>query len=135
MVVGSLTDLDFSHHIGRHLCTGHACCCFDETYMEVRKLPAKEVYKRLKFKESMQKKIAKAEDQIEKAYSKLHELQESCPHYDSVYKNRGSTGSWDRDDSFWREYECFDCGKKWQTDQSFTQDEKYPYAVDKTYER
>jgi transposase-like protein len=100
-----------------------------------KQLPAKEVYKRLKFKEQMQKKVAKAKDGIKKAYQKLEDIQKTCPHYDSEYRNHGSTGNWDRDDSYWRNYECHDCGKKWQTDQSYEQYEKYPYAVDKTYER
>lgn len=99
------------------------------------KLSPKEVYKRLKFKERMQKKVAIATDNIQKAYKKLSDLQESCPHYDSIYRNRASTGSWDRDDSYWREYECHDCGKCWTTDQSRTATEKYPHAVNKTYNR
>lgn len=100
-----------------------------------QKLTAEETYKRLKFKEQMQKKVVAATNNIEKAYKKLTDLQESCPHFDSVYKNKGSTGSWDRDDSYWREYECFDCGKLWTTDQSRVSTEKYPHAVNKTYER
>lgn len=79
--------------------------------------------------------MARLLEEKKKVYKKIHDLQESCPHYDSVYKNRGSTGSWDREDFFWREYDCLDCGKHWQTDQSIAQDKKYPYAVDKTYER
>lgn len=99
------------------------------------KVTPKEVYKRLLFKEKMKKKVAAAEKKIELAEKALEKIQKSCPHYDSVYRNKGSTGNWDRDDSFWREYECFDCGKKWTTDQSYNLYKIYPYAVDKTYER
>jgi transposase-like protein len=91
-------------------------------------LPAKEVYKRLLFKERMHKKVAKADAGIKKAYQKLHDLQETCPHYDSEYRNYGNG-----EDSYWRNYECHDCGKKWQTDQAYELYKKYPYAVDKTY--
>jgi hypothetical protein len=97
------------------------------------KLSAKETYKRLKFKEQIQKKIASADASIKKAYEKLDAIQKSCPHYDSEYKNRGSSGNWDRDEHYWREYECNDCGKRWNTDQSYEQDKKYPYAINKTY--
>lgn len=95
------------------------------------KLSAKEVYKRLKFKEQMQKKVAKADAVIKKAYQKLYDLQETCPHYDSEYRNRGNSES----EVYWRNYECHDCGKRWETDQSYGNYAKYPYAVDKTYDR
>ena len=99
----------------------------------MKKLSPKEVYKRLKFKEQIQKKVETAKKNIAKAEAKLDALQDSCPHYDSEYVNKGSTGSWDRDDSFWRDYTCNDCGKKWQTDQSYEMYAKYPYAIDRTY--
>jgi len=99
------------------------------------KLSAKEVYKRLKFKEQIQKKVAKARLAIQKAEEKLEAIRDTCPHYDSEYRNRGNTGSWDREDVFWREYECHDCGKRWQTDQAYENYAKYPYAKDMTYER
>jgi transposase-like protein len=99
------------------------------------KLSAKEVYKRLKFKEQIQKKITTAQKAIKKAYQKLEDLQAACPHYDSEYRNKGNTGSWDREDTFWRDYECHDCGKRWQTDQAYENYKIYPYAKDMTYER
>lgn len=70
------------------------------------------------------KQYAAIVKQINKEKSKLKKFQNSCPHYDSTYKNEGSTGSWDRDDSFWRVWECNDCGKRWTTDQSVD----HPYA-------
>lgn len=98
----------------------------------MKKLSPKEVYKRLKVSEATRKKVIKAQEGIVKAYQKLDLIQKACPHYDSEYRNRGSTGSWDRDDSYWREYICNDCGLQWTTDQSYEMYAKYPYAIDKT---
>ena len=105
----------------------------DET--RVTKLTPKEVYNRLKYAEAMKKKVAAVKKKIHKAECELARLEESCKHYHSSYKNHGSTGSWDREDHFWRIYECEDCGARWETDQSYELYKKYPYAVDKTYER
>lgn len=102
-------------------------------YMMTEKLSPKEVNKRLKFKEQLQKKIAIAQKGVDKAEDKLYALRNSCPHYDSYYKNKGSTGGWDYADSYWREYECLDCGSKWRTDQDRKFDIEYPYSEDRTY--
>jgi hypothetical protein len=56
----------------------------------MKKLTAKETYRRLLFKERMMKKANKALNNIQLAYKKLEDLQNSCPHYDSEYRNRGS---------------------------------------------
>lgn len=69
------------------------------------------------------------EAKINEWSNKLVALEDSCPHYHSWYENKGSTGSWDRDDHYWRDYECEDCGKRWTTDQSMEQERKYPHAV------
>jgi len=45
-------------------------------------------------------------------------IQKNCPHHTSVYSAHGSTGNWDRDDSYWFLFYCYDCQKRWSTDQS-----------------
>lgn len=69
------------------------------------------------------------EHRISEWQERLDALRDDCPHYRSWYENKGSTGSWDRDDHYWRDYECEDCGKRWTTDQSHEQEKKYPHAV------
>lgn len=69
------------------------------------------------------------EHKIGEWQERLEALRSGCPHYRSWYENKGSTGSWDRDDHFWRDYECEDCGKRWTTDQGIEQERKYPHAV------
>ena len=95
------------------------------------KLSAKEVYKRLKFKEQIQKKVTKAQLAIQKAEEKLEDIQDSCPHYDSEFRNRGNSES----EVYWRDYKCHDCGKRWDTDQKYETYAMYPYARNMTYER
>jgi hypothetical protein len=95
----------------------------------MRKRLSKEDLKRLAKGDAIVKKRTAIEAKIKEWDYKLTQLQDLCPHYHSWYENKGSTGSWDRDDHFWRDYECEDCGKRWTTDQSYEQEEKYPYAV------
>lgn len=46
------------------------------------------------------------------------ELQNLCKHPNADKKYNGSTGNWDRnDDSYWIEYKCPDCDKRWSEDQ------------------
>jgi hypothetical protein len=96
-------------------------------------LTPKEIYKRLKYQEAMQKKVAAAENKITVAEKALEAIIKTCHHYHCTYVNKGSTGSWDRDDYYWREYECADCGDRWTTSQSREDEKKFPYAVNKTY--
>lgn len=96
-------------------------------------LSPKEYTKRYTVRECILKKVAKAEAAIVAATKSLENIRNTCPHYDSEYRNRGSSGSWDRDDHYWRDYVCNDCGKHWTTDQSYEMYAKYPYAIDKTY--
>lgn len=97
----------------------------------------KEIYKRLKFAEAMKRKIAKADAKILVAREAKEALIATCPHYHSWYKNCGSSsGSWDQyDEHYWSEYHCEDCGHRWNTDQSYENRAKYPYAVDRTHDR
>ena len=85
--------------------------------------------KQIERSESIVKRRHAIEAKIKEWSNKLVALESECPHYNSWYENKGSTGSWDRDDSFWRDYECEDCGKRWTTEQSIDMEKKYPHAV------
>ena len=46
------------------------------------------------------------------------ELQKICSHVNASKKYCSDTGNWDRNsDSYWIDYSCPDCGKKWSVDQ------------------
>lgn len=49
----------------------------------------------------------------------IRALQEQCNHKTSVYSCHGSTGNWDRDDSYWYMHYCYDCQKRWSIDQKY----------------
>jgi predicted RNA-binding Zn-ribbon protein involved in translation (DUF1610 family) len=40
-------------------------------------------------------------------------LQLTCNHAFATKKHCGSTGNYDRDDSYWTEFKCPECGKNW----------------------
>jgi len=94
-----------------------------------RTKPTKKELEILEKAEAVVRRRIAIENKIKQWTTSLEELQNSCLHYHSFYENKGSTGHWDRDDSFWRNYECLDCGKIWTTDQSSKQDKKYPHSV------
>lgn len=52
---------------------------------------------------------------IEKA---IEELQNTCQHEALLYKADGCTGGWDYEGSAWYDFHCFDCNKRWRTDQN-----------------
>ena len=96
----------------------------------------KETYKRAIFAEKMKKKVAALDKKMIDLRFKQDQLMETCPHYHSSYRNRGNSGNWDRgDDYYWREYQCDDCGKRWNTDQTWEEEKKYPYSVNRTHEK
>lgn len=78
------------------------------------------------------KQVIRRKEQINKktdALNKAREkLQEECPHHNLRYKNSGSTGNYDRDDSYWRDWFCPDCEKRWTTSQSLESKKQYPHA-------
>lgn len=57
-------------------------------------------------------------------------IQELCPHVNLTYENFGSSGSWDREDSYWRFWSCKDCGERWRSDQSYQYKKQFPHAVE-----
>lgn len=56
---------------------------------------------------------ARIDLELEKLHAEKEELQKTCPHTNATKKGNSSTGSWDRDDSYWWEFDCPDCGKRW----------------------
>lgn len=54
---------------------------------------------------------------VRNAEETIRQLQEKCQHATSVYSMHGSTGHWDRDDSYWYQHYCYDCTKRWTTEQ------------------
>lgn len=54
-----------------------------------------------------------------KLSEELYELQMLCTHPDLTKKYGGNTGNYDpSQDSYWIDWHCPDCGKRWTTDQS-----------------
>jgi len=55
---------------------------------------------------------------IETAQEQIRQLQASCPHPDVQKKYGSNTGNYDPSaDSYWIDWNCPDCGKRWTTDQ------------------
>jgi transposase-like protein len=67
---------------------------------------------------------------IVEAETALEVFRETCPHPTLTYVNKGYSGNWDNDEYYWREWKCHDCGKRWQTDQSYETQKQYPQAID-----
>jgi len=75
------------------------------------------------------KRLALAYDFIAKEEASI---EADCPHETLTYKYQGDTGNWCKaDDSYWIDWKCDDCDKRWQT----TQDDSwcltkvvYPHA-------
>lgn len=69
---------------------------------------------------------------IKKKYKLLSdkekEIQNNCPHINLTYENKGNSGGWDREEYYWRNWDCRDCGKRWQTDQTYDDLQLYPHA-------
>jgi hypothetical protein len=46
------------------------------------------------------------------------DLQSICTHPNATKKYSSNTGNWDRgQDSYWIDWHCLDCDKRWSTDQ------------------
>jgi hypothetical protein len=61
------------------------------------------------------KHIYKKQLKWDKAEAKL---QAACTHANVIHKYNGNSGNYDPTaDSYWIEYACPDCEKKWQVDQ------------------
>lgn len=68
----------------------------------------------------IKRRAATLNRQIENARLKLDELQAACPHVNATHTNRANTGNYDpHSDSYWTEHHCYDCGRRWTTDQDW----------------
>jgi len=55
---------------------------------------------------------------MDKLYDELTALQESCPHENVDKEYQSDTGNWCKaDDSYWIDFKCQDCDKRWVEDQ------------------
>jgi len=64
-------------------------------------------------------KVNRACKKLKMIEDELKQLQEECEHPNATYKYRADTGNWSRvDDTYWIEWRCPDCKKRWTTDQS-----------------
>jgi len=98
-----------------------------ETLVERRKLgPADgelERYTKLKEAEAalewqglIARTYADLQSQLTRLYNAVTKLQTDCTHPNAVETPKSDTGNWCRgDDSYWYEYECPDCHKRWIT--------------------
>lgn len=67
---------------------------------------------------SVRQKVDKLYDRLNKLQKKLVELQDECTHPNVEKQYKADTGNWDRgDDSYWINFTCHDCRKRWMEDQ------------------
>ena len=60
----------------------------------------------------------RAEARIARQVEVIKELQDRCDHQAAVKTYKGNTGNYDPSaDSYWIDWDCPHCGKKWTTDQ------------------
>jgi hypothetical protein len=69
----------------------------------------------------VQSKMAALHIELKNAQRGIKEQQGLCSHplISRVIKNEGSSGNWDRDDSYWTSHRCEICDLRWSTDQSW----------------
>jgi hypothetical protein len=62
--------------------------------------------------------VKRLEDKITKLYNDIKDIRETCPHEHLQGKFGANTGNWcSSDDSYWVDFVCQDCGKRWTEDQ------------------
>lgn len=66
-------------------------------------------------------KLKAADAAADAAQEAYNVLQEACPHPLLLREtaNKGNTGNWDRNDTYWTEHKCHMCDKRWTTSQSW----------------
>lgn len=66
----------------------------------------------------VQRLRSKIEARLDKWNEAYRMLQQDCQHPNVTKKHRSDTGNWDRSqDSYWTEWHCPDCDKRWTTEQ------------------
>jgi hypothetical protein len=81
----------------------------------------------------MRKRLASLTQQEAKIHEKIKLLQAECPHITLTMRYGGDTGNFDpANDSYWVDWACQDCGKRWSTSQDREEIQKYPHAINIT---
>jgi hypothetical protein len=63
-------------------------------------------------------KLAKLDEKLHIIYKKITDLQNLCPHENFEKKYCGDSGNYDpSNDSYWIDWKCIDCNKRFSTDQ------------------
>lgn len=65
----------------------------------------------------IKRKIANINHRIEVRQAQKNFIQNICTHPNVVSVDKGNTGNWDRQDTYWQEHNCPDCEKRWTTPQ------------------
>lgn len=66
----------------------------------------------------IKRKVDKLKEKIDNAYKEIKEVQATCQHPNADKKYCGSTGNYDpSNDSYWIDFHCQDCNKRWSTPQ------------------
>lgn len=66
----------------------------------------------------VQRKRQSISDKVAKLSGQLWDLQAACSHPDVTKQYRGDTGNYDpSQDSYWINWHCSDCDKRWTTPQ------------------
>lgn len=75
--------------------------------------------------EILNEEVVKRQKKIAKHYKAITEIQDNCPHpTEHLYVKYGAnTGNYDpMDDSYWADYQCHSCGKRWRGNQDAYKD-------------
>lgn len=78
----------------------------------------------------MNQDIIKLREIIANAQNHIQTIQDACEHPEGhlFYKACGSSGGWDYDASYWYEWKCTYCDRKWTTPQEHKYIQDGPYA-------
>lgn len=65
--------------------------------------------------------IERLRAEIDERNAKIKEIQRECSHPLAALetKNEGSSGNWDRKDSYWTNHHCTLCDRQWATGQDW----------------
>lgn len=70
---------------------------------------------RIKEQRSIREEVKKLKSEITKAANRIIDIQNQCEHPNVEKKYRSDTGNWcKRDDAYWIDHACPDCGKHWR---------------------
>lgn len=60
--------------------------------------------------------LEELQNTLEETYNSIAYMQSVCQHTDTTVKHDGNTGNYcPDDDTYWTDYKCNVCGKKWTT--------------------